>query len=77
MDPAYSSLLIDDYVLPDTGADRRASALDFLMFMFAGGMERTAGQFEMLLDGVGLEIVKIWKAKTDLECVIEAKVKGS
>lgn len=76
MDPQYSRILIDDYLLPDTGADRRAAAMDFLMFVFAQGMERSKGQWEDLLDGVGLEIVKIWRGETGLECVIEAKVKS-
>ncbi|KAK4495345.1 hypothetical protein PRZ48_013676 [Zasmidium cellare] len=76
MDPTYSRVLIDDYILPDTGADRRAAALDFLMFMFASGMERSTQQWHALLSSVGLEIVKIWPAKAGLEGVIEARVKS-
>lgn len=76
MDANYSRILIDDYILPDTGADRRAAALDFLMFMYASGMERSTQQWHTLLESAGLEIVKIWPAKTGLEGVIEAKVKS-
>ena len=48
MDPEHSRLLIDDYVLPDTGAERRAAGMDWLMMLIAGGMERTKRQFEEL-----------------------------
>lgn len=76
MDTDYSRLLIDDYVLPNMGADRRAAAMDFLMFMFAGGMERSEQQWRELASSAGLEIVRIWPAKMGLECVIEIKVKS-
>lgn len=76
MDPVHSRILIDDYVLPDTGADMRAASMDFLMMLFASGMERTKHQWQQLLESVNLEIVKIWTHEAGVESIIEAKVRG-
>ncbi|KAG8532525.1 uncharacterized protein KY384_002402 [Bacidia gigantensis] len=75
MEPEYSRLLIDEYVLPDMKAPIRGSSLDFLMMMLCGGIERTKSQWESLLGRCGLEIVKIWGGRSDYEQVIEAKLK--
>lgn len=75
MEPGYSRILIDEYVLPDTNAPVRGSSMDFLMMMFCSGMERTKHQWADLLDRCGLEIVKVWGARSDYEQVIEAQLK--
>lgn len=75
MEKAYSRILIDDYVLPDTNAPIRGSSMDLLMMMFLSGMERTERQWKILLDRCGLEIVKVWKTRSDYESVIEARLK--
>ncbi|KAL8705630.1 MAG: hypothetical protein Q9201_001267 [Fulgogasparrea decipioides] len=75
MSKGYSRLLIDEYVLPDTGAPIRGSSMDFLMMCFCSGIERTRRQWEVLLEACGLEIVKVWGGRTDYEQVIEAKLK--
>lgn len=75
MKRGYSRLLIDDYVLPNTGAPIRGSSMDFLMMCFCSGIERTRRQWEDLLEECGLEIVKVWGLRTDYEQVIEAKLK--
>ena len=75
MEPGYSRMLIDEYVLPDVNAPIRGSSMDFLMMMFCAGIERTRGQWENLLDRCGLEIVKVWGGRSDYEQVIEAKLK--
>ena len=72
MEKSYSRRLIDDYVLPDTGAPRRGSSMDFLMTIFSSGMERTKSQWETILKACGLEIVKIWGRRSDSEEVMEA-----
>ncbi|KAL8883143.1 MAG: hypothetical protein Q9192_007419 [Flavoplaca navasiana] len=41
MERDYSRILIDEYVLPDTGAPIRGSSMDFFMMMFCSGIERT------------------------------------
>ena len=75
MEPGYSRILIDEYVLPDTNAPIRGSSLDFLMMMFCGGIERTRSQWDTLLGRCGLDIVKVWGGRTDYEQIIEAKLK--
>jgi hypothetical protein len=75
MEKGYSRILIDDYVLPNTKAPIRGSSMDLLMMMFLSGIERTERQWNTLLDRCGLEIVKIWKTRSDYESVIEAKLK--
>lgn len=77
MEKRYSRILIDDYVLPNTGASMRGASMDFLMMMYCSGMERTRSQWERLLDSSGLEIVKVWGTRSDFEQVIEAQLKVS
>ncbi|KAI4194076.1 MAG: hypothetical protein LQ350_007985 [Teloschistes chrysophthalmus] len=74
MTKGYSRLLIDEYVLPNTGAPIRGSSMDFLMMCFCSGIERTRRQWEDLLGSCGLEIVKVWGSRTDYEQVIEARL---
>lgn len=76
MEKGYSRILIDDYVLPDTGAPIRGVSMDFLMMMYCSGIERTRTQWDKLLDACGLEIVKIWGTRSDFEQIIEAQLKG-
>jgi len=75
MEKGYSRLLIDDYVLPNTGAPVRGSSMDILMMMYASGMERMLSQWEKVLDASGLEIIKIWGTDSDHEQVIETQLK--
>lgn len=68
-----SSLLIDDWVLPDTGASLPGATEDILMMTLLSGIERSESQWRDLLKSVGLEIKKIWRADGASEAVIEAK----
>ncbi|OGM48243.1 O-methyltransferase [Aspergillus bombycis] len=74
MDPEYSTLLIDDYVLPDTGAELRAAEMDILMWLHTAGLERTVSQWKNLFGIVGLELVKIWHSARGNESVLETRV---
>ncbi|KAH1647329.1 hypothetical protein KXX16_009435 [Aspergillus fumigatus] len=71
MEPGYSTLLIDDYVLPDTGAELRAAEMDILMWLHTAGLERTVSQWRALFDAVGLELVQIWNTDKGDESVLE------
>lgn len=75
MDPEHSRILIDDYVLPDTGCDVRGASMDILMMMFVSALERTRHQWKELLHSVGLEIAEVWSAVNAEESVIEARVR--
>ncbi|KAI9751042.1 MAG: hypothetical protein M1815_001445 [Lichina confinis] len=75
MDKDHSVILIDEFVLPNTGAGLRAVSMDVLMMMYVGAIERTERQWHKLLDAAGLEIVKIWSISPDYESIIEARRK--
>ena len=71
-----SSILIDDWVLPDEGAPQAGASEDMFMMMLLSGMERSESQWKALLNSAGLDIKKIWRAQSGVcECVIEAKLK--
>ena len=72
MERGYSRILIDEYVLPDTGAPVRGSSMNFLMMMFSSGIKRTKRQWKALLNRCGLEI---WDTRSEYEQIIEAKLK--
>ncbi|KAB8274790.1 S-adenosyl-L-methionine-dependent methyltransferase [Aspergillus minisclerotigenes] len=75
MDPEYSTLLIDDYVLPDIGAELRAAEMDILMWLHTAGLERTVSQWKSLFRMAGLELVEIWHSARGNESVLETRVK--
>lgn len=75
MDQDYSTLLIDDYVLPDTDAELRAAEMDILMWLHTAGLERTVSQWKGLFDTVGLELVNIWSSPRGNESVLETRVR--
>lgn len=76
MKQTFSSLLINDFVLPDmyTEADLQPALLDIMMMSMCCGIERTERQWRSLLDSVGLEVVRIWSVD-GAESVIEAILK--
>jgi demethylsterigmatocystin 6-O-methyltransferase len=51
-----SVILIDEMVLPDTGAHWHAAQIDINMMAHLASMERTAVQWHQLLDAAGLSI---------------------
>ncbi|THC97026.1 hypothetical protein EYZ11_003469 [Aspergillus tanneri] len=73
MDADYSTLLTDNYVLPDTGAELRVAEMDIVMWMHTVGLERTVIQWKSLLDAAGLELVKIWNSDQGNQSVVEVR----
>lgn len=53
-----SRVLIDDAVLPDTGANWQSALADLAMMTFAG-KERTKHQWESLAESAGLRVEQI------------------
>lgn len=72
MEPGYSRVLINDWVLPDTGSGMIPALMDVNMMAVLSGMERTESQWRVLLESVGLEIVRFWTIGTDVEGLVEA-----
>ena len=68
-----SSLLIDDWVLPDVNAPLAGGTYDVMMMLLLSGMERSESPWTALLEPLGLEIKKIWRVNGVGEGVIEAK----
>ena len=74
MDMSYSRLLIEDFVLPNTGASYRAASMDLHMLFTLGAIERTESHWRKLLSEAGLEIVRIWvDGNPEHEAVIETR----
>ncbi|KAI4594720.1 hypothetical protein KJ359_007523 [Pestalotiopsis sp. 9143b] len=74
-----STILINDYVLPEEKVGIRAVYMDIAMLVLLGGIERTESQWKSLVESAGLEIVKIWYAdetNEGSEAVIEIRLPG-
>ena len=74
MTPKYSRLLINEFVIPDTGAHWISTALDILMMAVYSSGERSEQNWRRLLEGVGFRITKIWTSEPGTESLIEAEV---
>ena len=74
MEKGNSRILIDDYVLPNTGASYRGPSMDFLMLMYTSGIERTIREWVNLLESCNLEIIKVWGVDSGHEQVIESQI---
>ncbi|KAF6231715.1 hypothetical protein HO173_010017 [Letharia columbiana] len=72
MEPGYSKILINDWVLPDTGSPLLPALMDIQMIIVLSGIERTQTQWKELLGSVGLEIVKFHSLGKEVEGLIEA-----
>ena len=72
MEPGYSKILINDWVLPDTGGPLVPALLDIQVLAVISGMERTQTQWRGLLKAVGLDIVNFHTIGTENEDLIEA-----
>ncbi|KEY68876.1 hypothetical protein S7711_03811 [Stachybotrys chartarum IBT 7711] len=74
MKPGYSKLLINENVLPNTGAWWETSALDMVMLTLFSSKERTEADWHYLVEELaGLKIVKIWSAGNGIESLIEVE----
>jgi hypothetical protein len=73
MKPGYSKLLINENVIPDTGAYWETTSLDLIMMEIGSG-ERTERQWQTLLESAGLNVVKIWTAQRGVESLIECEL---
>ena len=74
MEKGYSHLLINDWVLPDTGSPLLPAAMDINMMALLSGMEKTEKHWHALWASVGLTIVKIWQKGPETESLINAVV---
>lgn len=77
MKQGHSKLLINEIVMPPTGADWQATALDVVMMSLFASKERTLSDWHKLLEApeIGLKIMKVWSAKHSQESLIECELK--
>ncbi|WQF86499.1 Putative O-methyltransferase domain, S-adenosyl-L-methionine-dependent methyltransferase superfamily [Colletotrichum destructivum] len=74
MKPGYSRLLVNENVLPPTGANWQKTALDMMMMTLFSSRERTEEQWRRLLEPAGLRIIKIWSQGEGVESLIECEL---
>ncbi|KAG7434023.1 O-methyltransferase [Fusarium oxysporum f. sp. raphani] len=74
MTKGYSKLFVYDIVLPPTGASISQTTMDVQMLSLLSASERTKNQWEELLTGAGLKIVKFWPDPQQYEMLIEAGI---
>jgi hypothetical protein len=74
MKPGYSKLLINENVIPNTGAQWEATALDIMMLTLLASRERTLDNWESLLGRAGLRISHIWTVANGVESLIECEL---
>ncbi|KAL8708122.1 MAG: hypothetical protein Q9220_006976 [cf. Caloplaca sp. 1 TL-2023] len=72
MHPAFSKLLISEFILADTDTGLFPATLDIQMMGLHAGMERSESQWRSLLEAAGLKIVRVWQEVRGGEGVIEA-----
>lgn len=72
MDPAYSRIIIVDFVLANVDTPLIQSSMDIQMMSIGSGVERSERQWSELLRGAGFEIQGIWNFSPGMESVIEA-----
>lgn len=73
MEPGYSRLLINENIIPNTGANWQATSLDIVMMVDLAAKERTERQWYQLIEPVGLKITKVWNVQASSESVIDRK----
>lgn len=57
-----SRVVVNEFLVPEIGADPEACWVDLVMMSFAG-TERTTSQFESILDAAGLKLTNIYSSK--------------
>jgi demethylsterigmatocystin 6-O-methyltransferase len=55
-----SVVIIDEFVMPRTGATEKLMSSDLAMLMLVGAMERTRAQWEALTQSAGLKVRDVW-----------------
>lgn len=74
MTPGYSKLLINENVIPATGADWEATALDIIMTTVFCSKERTRQDWDSIVEKAGLKVVKVWSSANSGVSLIECEL---
>jgi hypothetical protein len=74
MKKGYSYLVINDFVIPDTGCSLLPAQWDLMMLAMVTSMERTESQWRHLLGAAGLSIEGIYQSPGDGMGIIVATI---
>lgn len=71
MEPGYSKIILNEYILPARDCPQTASWADMQMMGTLAALERSEKQWRQLVEGTGLKIVKFWFPEGSIDGVIE------
>ena len=74
MEPVYSSVLLDDFVLPTRDTQLRGASEDIFMMVTLNMLERTSRQYEEKLCAAGLRVVNWFGVSANEEMIMEVKI---
>lgn len=72
--PGYSTVLINELVVPDRNASWPITSMDHLMLVLGAMRERTQADWEKILQRAGYQIQQIYAYEMGSESLIEAKL---
>ncbi|KAF9886976.1 hypothetical protein FE257_010717 [Aspergillus nanangensis] len=75
MEPGYSKLLVNEVVIPDTGADWQETALDLMMMNMLSSQERKEAEWNRLFEAAGLKMIQVWRHANGIESLIECELR--
>lgn len=70
-----SIILLDEWVLPETGVSSYAACMDLTMMAAFSAMERSESQWLKIFEEVGLKLVKTYPYNPEnYECVMDLRL---
>ncbi|KAI3004886.1 hypothetical protein CBS147346_4687 [Aspergillus niger] len=72
MEPGYSRLIINEYIIPDRQCDFPTACMSIMMMIQVGAFERSEKQWRELLNSVGLDKIVFHQPPSGGEGIIEA-----
>lgn len=72
----YSKILINELVIPNTGADWFETSIDMIMMTVVSSHERRETEWKQLIESVGLELQEVWHYDGAPERLLEVALPG-
>lgn len=74
MKPGYSKVLINENIIPVTGAHWEHTALDMMIMSLLSSKERIRADWDDLIARAGLKITGVYTAAPNAESLIECEL---
>ena len=75
MEPGYSKLVVNEHILPSTGAHSETTSKDILMLaLFGHSRERHLAEWEQLFAKAGLKLNGVWSVDRRSQSVMECEL---